>query len=64
MLDGMITEIFEELTERLRAVQGMTVDQLLNLQKRLGFGYVTCYTHLTKRNKLVQLLSRQQVGIG
>lgn len=57
----MLAKIFEELAERLRAVQGMAVYQLLNLQKTgVNGGYVICYTHLTKRNKLVHLLSSQE----
>jgi hypothetical protein len=50
--DGMVAEISQELAERLRAVESMAVDQLLNLEKaRLYDGYVTCHTHLTESNK-------------
>ena len=50
--DGMVAEISQELAERLRAVESMAVDQLLNLEKaRLYDGYMTCHTHLTESNK-------------
>src|SRR5215469_7583907 len=63
MLDGMIGEVPEKFAERLRPVKSMAVNQLLNFKKsRFNGGYVTCYTHLTQVNKVVYLLSSQQLS--
>jgi hypothetical protein len=63
MLDGLISEVPEKLAKRLRPVKSMAVNQLLNFKKsRFNGGYVTCYTHLTQVNKVLYLLSSQQLS--
>ncbi len=62
LFDGVFGEITKELAERLGSLKSMAVYQLLYLEKaRFQLGYMTRNAHLTKRNKLISLLSTQQL---
>ena len=53
MFDSVVCQISEEFAEGFGSVEGMAAYQLLDFEKpQIHVGYVTCYAHVTERNKV------------
>src|SRR4051812_43256141 len=52
MFKCVVCQVPQQLTKCLGTMQGMTIDQLFNLQQApLRISYMSCYNHVTEVNK-------------